>query len=288
VVSTRGKVPERDQEYKTRNEPVDGRIPLVVLINKNSASASEIVSGVMQDLDRAVLIGQRSYGKGLVQNTRDVGYNSQLKLTTAKYYIPSGRCIQSVEYANGEPISIPDSLRAPFETRNGRTVLDGGGVKPDVILSHPATPEILKELTDQYFIFKYVTAFCLKHDTIPDVDEFRFTDFEDFVAFVLQGGFKYESSAEKGIEKLSKQVRDLGLSDDISNGIKALESKIAAETDTHLEKYRQELIAQIEMDIAARYYYEEGKTRQRLKNDPELQTAIDLLNDQDQYNALLR
>ncbi len=288
VVSTRGKVPERDQEYRTRNEPVDAHIPLVVLIDKNSASASEIVSGVMQDLDRAVLIGQRSYGKGLVQNTRDVGYNSQLKLTTAKYYIPSGRCIQSVEYANGEPISIPDSQRAPFKTRHGRTVLDGGGVKPDVILPLPATPEIIKELTDQHFIFKYVTDYCLKHDSLPAVENFSFTDFDGFMAYVHKNGFRYESTAEKAIQKLLKQVGDLGLSDGISSDIKAVESKIAAETETYLAKYRSEVVAQIEMDIAARYYYEEGKTRQRLKNDPELQEAITLIKDKDQFNALLR
>lgn len=288
VASTRGKVAERDQEYRTRNEPVDDQIPLVVLIDKNSASASEIVSGVMQDLDRGVLVGQQSYGKGLVQNTRDVGYNAKLKMTTAKYYIPSGRCIQSVQYENGEPVVIPDSQRTPFKTRAGRTVLDGGGVKPDVVIDHPEVPEIVQELNRQHLIFKYVTEYCLKHDSIPPVEQFRFTEFDDFVAYVKKSGFTFESTAEKSLAKLEKQVAELGLSARVQNEISVLKKQIADETNTHLEKYRQELIGQIEMDIAGRYYYEKGKTRQRLKNDPELQQAIALLNDADQYQALLK
>ena len=288
VASTRGKVPERDQEYRTRNEPTAADLPLVILIDKNSASASEIVSGVIQDLDRGVLVGQQSYGKGLVQNTRDVGYNARLKMTTAKYYIPSGRCIQSVQYENGEPINIPDDQRTPFKTRSGRTVLDGGGVKPDVLIAHPETPEIVKELNAKHLIFKFVTEYCQKHDSIAPVEEFRFSDFEDFTAFVRKSGFRFESSAGKGIEKLEKQVADLGLSGAIQNDIKEIQKQITAETDTHLEKYRVELIARIEMDIAGRYYYEKGKTRQRLKNDRELQKAIDLLNDPNEYKSLLR
>lgn len=288
VVSTRGKVAERDQEYRTRNEPTDADIPLAILIDKNSASASEIVSGVIQDLDRGILVGQRSYGKGLVQNTRDVGYNARLKMTTAKYYIPSGRCIQSVKYENGEPVNIPDDQRTPFKTRNGRTVLDGGGVKPDVLIEHPETPEIIKELNAKHILFKYVTEYCQKHDSIVPVEDFRFTEFDDFLAFVKKSGFRFESSAEKGLSKLEKQVDELGLTESLQDDIKALQKQIAAETDTHLEKYRNELIAQIEMDIAGRYYFDKGKTRQRLKNDPELQKAIALLNKPDEYNALLR
>ncbi len=288
VVSTRGKVAERDQEYRTRNEAVDADIPLIVLIDKNSASASEIVSGVVQDLDRGALIGQQSYGKGLVQNTRDVGYNARLKMTTAKYYIPSGRCIQSVQYANGEPINIPDAQRTPFKTRSGRTVLDGGGVKPDVVIPHPETPEVVKELNMQHLIFKYVTEYCRKHDSIAPVEEFRFTEFDDFTEYVRKSGFKFESSAEKSLKKLEKQVAELELSENVQNEIRDLQKQIGTETNTHLEKYKTELIAQIEMDIAGRYYFEKGKTRQRLKNDPELQQAIALLNDPDQYNALLR
>ena len=288
VVSTRGKVPERDQEYRTRNEPVDEEIPLVVLIDKNSASASEIVSGVIQDLDRGVLIGQQSYGKGLVQNTRDVGYNARLKMTTAKYYIPSGRCIQSVQYANGEPINIPDDQRTPFKTRNGREVLDGGGVKPDVIVDHPVSPEIIDELNAQHLIFKYVTEYCRKHADIAPADEFMFSDFNDFVSYVRSSGFEFKSSAEKSLDNLETQTADLGLSEGIRDEIGSLQKRISAETDTHLEKYRSDLIAQIELDIAGRYYFEGGKTKQRLKNDPELQKAIELLNNTGQYQSILK
>lgn len=288
VVSTRGKVSERDQEYRTRNDAVDGMIPVVVLIDKSSASASEIVSGVLQDLDRGVLVGQSSYGKGLVQNTREVGYNARLKLTTAKYYIPSGRCIQSVQYANGEPKNIPDDQRTPFKTRNGRVVLDGGGVKPDVVIDKADMPEIIRKLNKEHLIFKYVTGFCMRHETLPPVEEFSFTEFDDFVAFVRKSGFRYESSAEETLKKLEKQLEELGTSAKLREEVKALQKQVAAETDSYLEKYRNEIIAQIEMDIAGRYYFEPGKTRQRMKNDPELQKAIALLNSPAEYKQLLK
>lgn len=288
VVSTRGKVAERDQEYRTRSEPVDGEIPVVILIDKSSASASEIVSGVIQDLDRGVLVGQRSYGKGLVQNTREVGYNARLKLTTAKYYIPSGRCIQSVEYEDGEPVHISDEKRAQFKTRNGRTVLDGGGVKPDVVVEHPEAPEILQALNKEHLIFKYVTEYCLKNDSIAPVEEFEFKDYDGFVAYVKDSGFMFKSSAEKELEELLESSEILGLSSDVSKKIEDLKRQIANETSSHLQKFRVEIIGQIEMDIAGRYYYEEGKTRQRLKNDKELKRAIELLNDEKEYQSFLK
>jgi carboxyl-terminal processing protease len=288
VVSTRGKVSERDQEYRTRQDPVDGEIPLVVLIDKNSASASEIVSGVMQDLDRGVLLGERSYGKGLVQNTREVGYNARLKMTTAKYYIPSGRCIQSVQYANGEPVIIPDDQRTPFKTRNGRTVLDGGGVKPDILMEEPEAPEILKALNKEDLVFKYVTRYCLGHETIPPVEEFKFTDFDDFRKFIRESNFTFNSSAEKDLTDLEKSVNNLALSRDIQQQISELKKKIKSETDMHVEKYKDEILAQIELDITGRYYFESGKTKQRLKNDKELQKAIEILNDKNAYQASLQ
>ncbi|MCB9054202.1 MAG: S41 family peptidase, partial [Lewinellaceae bacterium] len=195
VVTTKGKVKEWDRAFSTMNQPIDLDIPLTVLINKNSASASEIVSGVIQDYDRGVLIGQRSYGKGLVQNTRDIGYNSKLKLTTAKYYIPSGRCIQSVEYEDGEPIHIPDDQRTPFKTRSGRTVLDGGGVKPDVMIDKFTDAAIVQGLLEQHLIFDYVTQFCLKHDSIPNVEEFYFQDFDGFVQFLEERQFDYDTES---------------------------------------------------------------------------------------------
>lgn len=288
VVSTRGKVPERDQMYSTKNNPVDEDIPLVILIDKNSASASEIVSGVVQDFDRGVLLGQRSYGKGLVQNTRDVGYNAKLKMTTAKYYIPSGRCIQSVEYENGEPKDITDDKRAKFKTRNGRTVLDGGGVSPDVVIEKKKAPEIVQALNDQHLIFNYVTQFCLDHPEIAGIEQFTFSDYDDFVRFVNKSDFIYDMQAEETVELLSEQLAEAGLSDELKADLKTLERALDDEKANHLQKYRDEIIHEIEMDIAGRYYFQTGQTQQRLKNDPELQEAIALLNDQKKYADKLK
>ncbi|RMG82337.1 MAG: S41 family peptidase, partial [Bacteroidetes bacterium] len=208
VVTTKGKVKDWDRSFKTLNNPIDEDIPLAVLIDHGSASASEIVSGVIQDYDRGILIGQRSYGKGLVQNTRDIGYNSKVKITTAKYYIPSGRCIQSVEYHNGEPANIPDDKRAKFTTRNGRVVLDGGGLSPDVPIDVDADSDILKTLESKHLVFKYATEYVLKHPTIPGVSEFRFTEWEDFVRFLEKNKFKYDTESEKLLEKLKTQAKE--------------------------------------------------------------------------------
>lgn len=288
VVSTRGKVPERDQSYSTRNQPVDNAIPLVILIDESSASASEIVSGVIQDLDRGVLVGQQSYGKGLVQNTRDVGYNAKLKLTTAKYYIPSGRCIQSVDYENGEPKDIPDEKRAKFKTRNGRTVLDGGGVKPDLVVEKEKIPEILRALNDQHLIFKYVTQFCLDNPSISAIENFRFEDYQDFVHFVGKAGFEYEMSAEKALENLEEKLAGADLEKTTKAMVHDLQRALSEEKDAHLQKYRDDIVHAIEMDIAGRYYFQTGKTQQHLKNDPELQQAIALLEDQKEYQSYLK
>ena len=288
VVSTRGKVPERDQVYGTKMNPVDEQIPLIVLINGSSASASEIVSGVIQDLDRGVLVGQRSYGKGLVQNTRDVGYNAQLKLTTAKYYIPSGRCIQSVEYENGEPKHIPDENRAKFSTRNGRTVLDGGGVKPDVVVEKSEQPEILRALNKQNLIFKYVTQFCIDNPEIDSMDQFRFQDYDDFVDYVEKSGFAYQTSTEKALSNLVSSIDKAELNKETRTELDKIDEAIVKDKSRHLDRYKDEIVNAIEMDIAGRYYFENGKTRQKLKKDVELQRAIDLLHSPDEYNQLLQ
>ena len=196
VVTTKGKVKEWDRAFKTMQNPVDEKIPLVILVDKGTASASEIVSGVVQDLDRGVIMGQSTYGKGLVQNTREIGYNSQVKLTTAKYYIPSGRCIQAVEYENGEPKNIPDSLRADFKTRAGRKVLDGGGIRPDVPIDSENFPEILQELMKQHQVFKYATQYTLQHKEISPVKEFKFNDYEAFKIYLKNSQFNFNSSLE--------------------------------------------------------------------------------------------
>ena len=210
VTSTQGKVREWDRNFKTQNQPIDIDIPLAVTINGRSASASEIVCGTMQDYDRGVLIGQQSYGKGLVQNTKDIGYNAKLKLTIAKYYIPSGRCIQSVEYADGEPVNISDEERTKFKTENGRVVLDGGGVRPDIIVPKATDSDIIKSIVDQDYIFKYVTQYCLKNETIAAVEDFRFTEFDNFIQFLEKEDFKFETQSEKLLKKLEADAKDQG------------------------------------------------------------------------------
>jgi carboxyl-terminal processing protease len=285
VVSTKGKVPEWDNLFRTLNNPVDENIPLVILIDKWSASASEVTSGALQDLDRGVVMGQRSYGKGLVQNMKDIGYNAKVKLTTAKYYVPSGRCIQAVRYKNGEPVDIPESERAQFKTRNGRIVYDGGGIKPDVVLPHDTATGVVKALLDQNIIFDYVTQYALKHEKIDSVEIFEFSDWDDFSRFVQSKNFDYETATEKKIKELTTiaSSENLPLGADIS----ALENKVKNEKKGDLLKNRARILHEIEQEIVGRYYYQRGKVRKSLKNDPEVEEAVKLLNDTARYKAIL-
>lgn len=286
VVTTKGKVKEWDRAFKTLNSSIDENIPLAVVIDKGSASASEIVCGVIQDYDRGVLLGQRSYGKGLVQNTRDVGYNAKVKLTTAKYYIPSGRCIQSVSYLNGEPVHIPDNKRTPFKTRSGRTVLDGGGVKPDILLDHPEDNPIVKALVNQELIFDYATQYVLKHPTIAEPQDFHYTDFEEFVKYVEGRNFTYETDSEKLLKQIKEKAGKDGFTLDAE--IKAMEAKIKAEKKTDLNQMKAVLTDLIEKEIVGRYFYQTGKIKIGLRNDKEIEEAIKVLHDQARYQQLLK
>lgn len=286
VVTTKGKVKEWDRAFKTLSAPIDENIPLAVLIDKGSASASEIVCGVIQDYDRGVLLGQRSYGKGLVQNTRDIGYNAKVKLTTAKYYIPSGRCIQSVEYKNGEPLDIPDNKRTPFKTRNGRTVLDGGGVKPDVLLDSPMDGGVVKTLVEQNVIFDYVTQYCLKNPTIAAVEQYKFSGFDDFIKFLENRGFDYETDSEKILRELKEKAGKDGYA--IDADIKSAEAKIKAVKKDAILQNQSAIVDLIEKEIVGRYYYQLGKVKIGLRNDKEIQEAIRLLNDATKYTQLLQ
>ncbi len=288
VVFTRGKVKERDQNFSTQAEPLDTELPLVVLINKKSASASEIVSGVMQDLDRGVIMGQRSYGKGLVQNTKDLGYNSRVKLTTSKYYIPSGRCIQSIEYEDGEPVDIPDHKRSSFKTKNGRPVLDGGGVTPDVALEAPFTPVVLKNLAEENVIFNFTTDY-LKGKTKPDsIEMVKFNDFEKFVSFVNNSKFKYETETEKKIDELKETIEEERLSNELNNEFKALQTKINAEKEKAIRANERAIVDAIQKEMATRYFLQEGKAFQKLSDDSEIEAAIDLVLDENKYNSILK
>lgn len=286
VVTTKGKVKEWDRTFNTRNEPIDQSIPLAVIINKYSASASEIVSGVIQDYDRGVLIGQSSYGKGLVQNTRDIGYNAKVKLTTAKYYVPSGRCIQSVAYENGEPVKLPDSLRASFKTSNGRTVLDGGGVDPDIDITHPSDLPLVKYLIDRHLIFEYVNAFTSNHASIPTVEEFSFDDYNDFINFLENKNFKFQSASKKLLEELSNATAEEGIQS--ASEIQSLESKLLMNQQKELQKLQPYIVPLIEKEIASRYYYQDGRIRMGLKNDGEISKAIEILSSPELYQSYLR
>lgn len=287
VVTTRSKVVEADQEYKTKNEPVNAKIPLVVLIDEHSASASEIVSGVMQDLDRGVVLGQLSYGKGLVQNTFDVGYNAKVKLTTSKYYIPSGRCIQSVEYKDGERVHIPDEKRARFKTRAGRLVLDGGGVQPDVAMEPEKIPLIVNKLREQNVIFNYATQYCIGKDSIPGIEKFQFNNIGDFQNFISKSNFKFETKSDAVVQELKKVTNEEGLNSDLTNQLNGLQSALEKEKSGQIKKYEKDILKSIEQEILIRYYYETGLVRHQLKNDPELAEAIAILNTPARYTTIL-
>jgi len=288
VVTTRGKVVEADQEYKTQGEPVDAGIALTILIDENSASASEIVSGVMQDLDRAVIIGQLSYGKGLVQNTFDIGYNAKIKLTTSKYYIPSGRCIQSVEYKNGERVHIPDEKRAKFKTRAGRTVLDGGGIQPDEAVKADEVPLIVKKLEDQDMIFNFVTQQCIGKDSIGPLETFQFNDFAGFSSFLDKSNFKFETETDQLIKQLRDMAAKESYTPEISGEIDQLKALVEKEKGTQVKKHEKEILRSIEKEMLGRYYFETGLVRHQLKNDSELADAIAILNSPDKYSSFLK
>lgn len=290
VVSTRGKVKEWDRNFKTNNKPVDLDIPLVVLTDKGSASASEIVSGVIQDLDRGVIIGQKSYGKGLVQNTVDVGYNSRVKVTIAKYYIPSGRCIQAVSYENGEPVEIPDDKKAKFKTRNGRTVLDGGGIMPDVKIAKEELANITQSLLRENIIFDFATMYAIKNPTIKPAKEFSLTDAEyaAFVEFVKRSQHSYETESEKSLKVLEEKAAAENYLDAIEADLKAMRQKIEADKSNDIYTYKKQIIKELEKEIITRYYFEKGEIELRLQNDAEVEKAIEILGNKELYNKTLQ
>ncbi len=290
VVTTRGKVKEWDKNFKTRNEPIDLNIPLVILTDKGSASASEIVSGVIQDLDRGVVLGQKSYGKGLVQNTIDVGYNSRVKVTIAKYYIPSGRCIQSVQYKNGEPVEIADSLKARFKTRNGRDVVDGGGIYPDVKIPHDELEKITLSLLNERLVFDYATLDALKNPTIATAKEFSISDadYEGFVKFVKSKKHTYETASEKMLKDLEKKAKAEKYLDAIESDLAGMRKKIEQDKAQDIYKYKKQITKLLERQIITRYYFEKGRVELGLQNDEEVAEAIKVLNNPTRYNQLLK
>ncbi len=293
IVSTRGKVKEWDKTHKAVTNPIDTNIPIAVLIDRGSASASEIVSGSLQDLDRAIVIGQRSYGKGLVQQPRPLSYNSQLKVTVAKYYTPSGRCIQALDYTHrhedGSVDKVPDSLITAFKTKNGRIVYDGGGIAPDLNVETVKYSNILASLMQKNLIFDYATKYRIAHANLPAAKDFKLSDaeYDEFVSFLKDKNYEYTTKSEKKLDELKTSATEDKTIDVISNDIDALKTKIAESKKQDLIKYKVEIKQFIEEEIASRYYFQNGRLEASLKDDPELKMAIETLNDNAKYAKIL-
>ena len=293
VVSTKGKVKDWDKDYITLNKPLDKDIPLVVLINSRSASASEIVSGAIQDLDRGVVIGQRSFGKGLVQQTRKLSYNSQLKVTIAKYYIPSGRCIQALDYSDrnedGSVGSIADSLKTEFKTLNGRSVWDGGGIKPDITLTSRKYSNILASIVSKRYIFDFANNYYRENKTLESPSVFEVNDalYNDFVSFLSDKEYEYETRTEKAISRVLKDAQKEKYISDLQEEIDALEVKMEASKINDIERFKEEISEVIEGEIVTRYYFQNGRIEASLKHDDEVNKALEILQDHEAYKAIL-
>lgn len=294
VVTTKGRVPEENRVYKTMDEPLDLTIPIVVLIDEGSASASEIVSGSLQDLDRAVVVGSTSYGKGLVQRTFDLKYGSKIKLTIAKYYTPSGRCVQKLEYYekgdDEKPKVIADSLIKTFKTKNGRSVIDGRGIEPDVKIKDKDFSRLTAMVVSKNFIFNYATEFAVKNPTIAPADNFVMTD-EQYAAFknvVLKDTFDYTTASEEVLKKMKKTVEDEGYFEDAKSEYDALFKKLTPSKERDLEKFKPEIKQILENEIISRYHYQKGRTIHNLKNDDYLKKSIEILTNPSMMHTILK
>ncbi|MBT7726521.1 MAG: S41 family peptidase [Flavobacteriales bacterium] len=294
IVTTKGKIKDWEKIYLAKRNPEDKETPLIVLINSNSASASEIVSGSVQDLDRGVVIGRRSYGKGLVQQSRKLPYNSQLKVTVAKYYIPSGRCIQALDYSNrnedGSVGKVPDSLISTFYTRNGREVKDGGGVMPDIKTENEEVSDISISLMNKRLVFDFATQFRYKNEKIESIEKFEITDeiFNNFVEFLSDKEYQYTTATEDALDIFKEITDEEGTSDLISEEFNLLIEKIKLNKENDLENNKEEIISFISNEIVSRYYYQEGRIIDRLKHDKDIDEALRLFKNMDEYHSLLK
>ena len=294
VVSMKGKAATANSVHPTLNEPVDLEIPLAILVDGNSASASEIVAGALQDYDRAVVIGERTFGKGLVQNILPLSYNTQMKVTVAHYYIPSGRCIQEIDYSHKKDTTQVknDILGKPFTTIHGRTVYEGHGITPDVKVSRDPYAIVTAYLYGKNFIFDYATKYHSEHPTIDSADRFQIDEatYQDFVKFVKDKGFSYTTESEKTIERLKKTAKEEGYLDKIQPQIEQLEKDLAAEKDKDFINNRKDIEELLRSEIVSRYYYQKGRIVAALQNDPDLQRAFEILlnsNGKDEYHSIL-
>lgn len=293
VVSTKGKIPQVETSYKTLTDPLFPDMKVAVLVNRFSASAAEIVAGVFQDLDRGVLIGERTFGKGLVQNIRPLSYGGNLKLTTAKYYIPSGRCIQAIDYSHrnedGSVGRVPDSLTTVFLTKRGREVRDGGGVSPDIEVKQPEGINICYYLFVENMFFDYATEYCQRHPSIAPAQEFTLTDedFADFEAFLTQKEFTYQTQTASYLESLKDLIKFEQLDSIAANELKALEEKIKPNISEELKRNRKEIEEMLGSEIIKRYYYQKGDIIYTLRTNKDFSEAKELLNDEKRYKKIL-
>ncbi|MBP9151808.1 MAG: S41 family peptidase [Flavobacteriales bacterium] len=293
IVSTKGKVKEWNKDYKAAQTPLDKDMPLVVLVNSGSASASEIVSGVIQDLDRGVIIGQRTFGKGLVQTTRPLSYNSQLKVTTAKYYIPSGRCIQALDYSNrnedGSVGKVPDSLITKYATKAGRPVFDGGGINPDVKVEPLRLSDISFSLGLKMLYFDFATEYRHKHKEIAAVSDFKVDDalLKEFQAWLETKDFDYETDSEKVLEKLKEVAEEEKYFKRIETEFAALESKVHHNKTKDMEEFKDEIKELLRGEIVSRYYHQKGRIEAMLENDVDIKKALEILANTTEYKRIL-
>ncbi|HEY3372016.1 MAG TPA: S41 family peptidase [Prolixibacteraceae bacterium] len=292
IVSTRGKVKQWDKVYKATENPLDTVMPIAVLVNRGSASASEIVAGAIQDLDRGMIIGTRTFGKGLVQTTRDLSYNAKLKITTAKYYIPSGRCIQALDYTHrnedGSVGVIPDSLISKYTTRKGRIVFDGGGVAPDVAVEDQTLSNLSANLITQSIVFDYATYFNSKTDKVAVPEAFTITPeiYSDFTQFVKKQDFKYESKTEEELDKLLEVAKKEKYYDISKKEFDTLKVKLGHNVDQDLDHFKKEISELLTDEIVSRYYYQKGAIKAALKEDQDVDKAIEILNKPNGYAAI--
>ncbi|MBL4708313.1 MAG: S41 family peptidase [Flavobacteriales bacterium] len=294
VVETRGKLKKWDATYATRNEPLDTQIPVVILTNGGSASASEIVAGTLQDYDRAVILGKQTFGKGLVQQTRPLSYNAQLKVTVAKYYIPSGRCIQKLDYSNkderGKAQTVPDSLISSFTTLlSKRPVSDGKGIKPDIVTEEESISMVASVLMRKLHIFNYATTYALNHDSIVGPKKFKLTEseYQEFASYLKDKKYNYSTQSEKLLKKLKEVAEGEKYFNDAESEYSALLEKLSPNKEEDLIKFKKEIKLLLENEIISRYHYQDGRIQQSLNTDPDVLSAIKLLKNQKKYNEIL-
>ena len=293
IVSNKGRLAAVNSVFKTLREPLDTEIPITVLVNSETASSSEILAGALQDYDRAVIIGTRTFGKGLVQQTRQLPYGGSLKITTAKYYIPSGRCIQAIDYKNhnedGSVGTIPEEKTKLFHTAAGRPVRDGGGILPDIVMTPPKRPNILYYLLTDFQIFNFANDFCLKHQTIAPAATFQIgdEDYNTFKAMVKRSDFKYDQQSEKILKTLKEAAQFEGYYKNTTEEFTSLEKKLTHNLDRDLDYFSKDIRDAINSDIVKRYYFQRGNIIYQLRDDSNLQEAIKVLGNRERYKKLL-